>query len=632
MSLPDEMSTVGVAPSGKFTYRNSFIMPFPSLPTSHKRCSDIAVVTWVAGDDAYKWFSITGPVMKHYADKVRADFIVLEGYSCQPYFLANKFRVRQVFDEYGYDAVLYVDADILIKNDCVNFFELVPHGKVAILDEGSHYDYWMLAHYRHEAVELLKSQGLDSDNSNIPTPKNAGFYLMPKEHKDTLKLFANPFPLCYRNGATVEQTWFSLMLHRHNVPLFPLKFPEQHWLWYLDQKERSTEKAMVLHFCGMHNAGNKRYERLLANASKLEEKNEAHRKVKPIDSNLVSDFDSQMLLDHPSPPGLKIRDNFVISSHQYGWGVALKSLSVLSHPEGVLFDGFIENTFLWNLVENRTKRKIPYCEPWVGFVHHPPCVPTWPSIAKHRLQDLANVPEWTESLQHCLGLFALTDYLAQWVRNEWRVECEVLRYPALTPDRVFSFESYKSQHPKIVTMVGFWLRRYSSFQMLKGEGYRKVRPLLVEDPKSKGIEHVKLYEKEEAASRGCLIEEVQEVEIVTRLSNEDYDELLSKAVVFLDLIDASAVTTIVECMARCTPLLINPLPAVKEYLGVDYPLYFESLKVAEKKLQDEGMVLAAHEHMVENPLRKRIAPQEFLNEFANTNAYKKILWRLSLRG
>ena len=128
--------------------------------------------------------------MKRYADKVKADLIVIEGYSSQPYAMANKFRVRQVFDEYGYDFVLYVDADILIKRECVDFFELVPDGHVAILDEGPYYGYWMLTHYRHEAVELLKSQGLNPDISSIPTPKNAGFYLMPKEYKDALQAFS----------------------------------------------------------------------------------------------------------------------------------------------------------------------------------------------------------------------------------------------------------------------------------------------------------------------------------------------------------------------------------------------------------------------------------------------------------
>src|SRR5438132_526390 len=67
MSLPDGMSTSGAPPSGKFTHRTSFIMPFPALPASHQRRSDRAVVTWVAGNAAYDWYSVTGPLMKQYA-------------------------------------------------------------------------------------------------------------------------------------------------------------------------------------------------------------------------------------------------------------------------------------------------------------------------------------------------------------------------------------------------------------------------------------------------------------------------------------------------------------------------------------------------------------------------------------
>jgi hypothetical protein len=630
MSLPDGLSTGGAPPSGKFTHRQSFIMPFPALPTPHKRRSDNAVVTWVAGEAAYKWFSITGPAMRRYADAVHADLIVLEGYGAQPYLMANKFRVRQVFDEYGYEGVLYVDADILIKHDCLNFFELVPASDVAILDEGPHYDYWMLAHYRHEAAELLKSQGLDPGSSQIPTPKNAGFYLMRREHKDALTPFARPFPLCYRNGATVEQTWFCLMLQRYGVPLFPLACPRHHWLWYLDQSEQSTGQASVLHFCGLHDAGNRRYERLVANAAKFAVPSEGPRPAGSLCCDTVSAFDAQMLLDHPAPPGLSLRNNIVISSHQYGWAVALKALSVLSNPEGVLLDGFIENTFLWRLADNRKAAKIPYREPWVGFVHHPPGIPNWPSIARHKIQDLANVPEWSESLECCLGLFALTDYLAQWVRARWGVPCEVLRYPALRPDNVFSMANYDAHHPKIVTMVGFWLRRFTSFQMLNADGHRKIRPLLVEDPSSRGMDHVRAYEMEEAAARGATGRTSQAVEIVPRLSNTDYDDLLSKSVVFLDLIDASAVTVVTECLVRCTPLLVNPLPGVKEYLGDDYPCYFESLDEASEKLRDSCLVRAAHEHMICNPMRRRLEPQRFLDDFASTESYRRVLWRLSL--
>jgi lipopolysaccharide biosynthesis glycosyltransferase len=627
MSLPDGFSSTGARPSGRFTRRHSFIMPFQPLPTPHVRHSDLAVVTWVAGDAGYKWFSVTGPAMKHYADRVGADLIVLEGFGSQPYYLANKFRVRQVFDEYGYQSVLYVDGDILLKHDCENFFEVVPDGHLGILDESLFYDYWMLAHYRHEAAELLESQGLDPRHYKIPTPKNAGFYLMPHEHSRALQAFTKPFPLCYRNGATVEQTWFCLMIEHHSVPIYHLRFPQQHWLWYLDQRERMTDKSSVLHFCGMTDA-EKRFHRLAANASKWLDS----ATKEPTESVMrsVPPFDAQMLLDHEAEAALKLKDNFTITSHQYGWDVALKALSVLYNPDGILFDGFVEKTFLWDLEKNRRDARVPYRQPWIGVIHHPPGIPQWPSLAHHRIQELERVPEWQQSLRHCIGLIALSEYLANWTRKRWGVHCEVLRYPALRPENVFSPEKFGIGEPRTVAMIGFWLRRYSSFERLEAGSYRKLRPLLVEDPNSAGMDHVRVYEKEEARAAGNSKRTYGEVEIVTRRSNSDYDELLSKCVVFLDLIDASAVTTVVECLARCTPLLVNRLPALEEYLGVDYPLFYETLDEAGAKLRDISIVLAGHQHMRENPIRQRLQPQRFLDEFVQTRSYQRALWQLAI--
>src|SRR5467141_5208671 len=150
MSLPDDLSMVRSSPIGQFSYRESVILSFPPLP-ARKRKSDRAVVTWVAGDVAYKWFSVTGPCMKRYAEKVRADFVVLDGFAGQPYALSNTFRVRQVIEQYGYEAVLFVDADALIRDHCEDFFDLVPLNHVAILEETPYYDEWMLAYYRREA-------------------------------------------------------------------------------------------------------------------------------------------------------------------------------------------------------------------------------------------------------------------------------------------------------------------------------------------------------------------------------------------------------------------------------------------------------------------------------------------------
>ena len=70
---------------------------------------------------------------------------------------------------------------------------------------------------------------------------------------------------------------------------------------------------------------------------------------------------------------------------------------------------------------------------------------------------------------------------------------------------------------------------------------------------------------------------INSVEVHNRLDNTEYDQILSRSIVFLDLIDCSASNTIVECIARQTPILIRRLDPVVEYLGEEYPLYFTDL-------------------------------------------------------
>lgn len=66
------------------------------------------------------------------------------------------------------------------------------------------------------------------------------------------------------------------------------------------------------------------------------------------------------------------------------------------------------------------------------------------------------------------------------------------------------------------------------------------------------------------------------VDFIEKLSNDDYDKLLTENIVFINLVDASAVNTVIECIIRDTPIIINNHPAVVELLGENYPLYFNS--------------------------------------------------------
>jgi hypothetical protein len=86
------------------------------------------------------------------------------------------------------------------------------------------------------------------------------------------------------------------------------------------------------------------------------------------------------------------------------------------------------------------------------------------------------------------------------------------------------------------------------------------------------------------------------VDEIPRLIARAYDRLLAENVVFLNLIAAVANNTIVECIARNTPVVVNRLPGPTFYLGADYPFFYDSLDDVAGLLTREG-ILSAHHYL-----------------------------------
>jgi hypothetical protein len=59
------------------------------------------------------------------------------------------------------------------------------------------------------------------------------------------------------------------------------------------------------------------------------------------------------------------------------------------------------------------------------------------------------------------------------------------------------------------------------------------------------------------------------------IDNNHYNLLLSRSVVVNYMFGAAASNVIVESLTRGTPIICNRLPATEEYLGKDYPLFFD---------------------------------------------------------
>ncbi len=112
--------------------------------------------------------------------------------------------------------------------------------------------------------------------------------------------------------------------------------------------------------------------------------------------------------------------------------------------------------------------------------------------------------------------------------------------------------------------------------------------------------------------------------VLSFVTNEEYDTLLSENIAFTDIYDASANNVIVECMVRNTPLLINPIEPVVEYLGKDYPFYFSSLEEAAEKLENDDLIYQTHLYLRNHPNKKKLTYDYFVESLKNSDIYKNI--------
>ncbi|MEI8379566.1 MAG: glycosyltransferase family 1 protein [Planctomycetota bacterium] len=297
--------------------------------------------------------------------------------------------------------------------------------------------------------------------------------------------------------------------------------------------------------------------------------------------------------------------------HRSGWAFAIDALAPLHNPGGVLLDSFIERTFSWAESNELARGRIPYEVPWVGFVHNPPTIPDWHDT-RSSPRAILNRDSFRQSLPYCRGLLTLSEHLGRWLSTRVPVPVCSLIHPTEIPEVRFSPDRFAQEKNPVVVQVGWWLRRVQSIFQLQSGRFRKVL-LAVENRYLEEMLRRQKFELSEV--------ERNSVTLVPFLSNDDYDRLLSRSVVFCHLFDSSANNVIVECIARNTPILVNRLPAVEEYLGRDYPLFFESLHEASAILADSHRILEAYHHLSTLP-KDQFSQSTFRESLVRSRIYQ----------
>lgn len=332
--------------------------------------------------------------------------------------------------------------------------------------------------------------------------------------------------------------------------------------------------------------------------------------------------------------------------HRAGWEFVLKNIAHLHANDSTLpiFDDYLDATFNWMNDVLRALDIIPYRRTWFGFFHHTANTECGPN----NLVNVFRNPSFLQSLPSCRAILTMSKHLASDVRARLQhagfasVPVYDLVHPSEIPDRGFSMSAFMQNDHRRLVQIGCWYREpYMLYTLdipyknwirkaaLRGrhmQGNFPPRHLSIhatsDDPPVdvqlvlQGVEDER-HQCDDAApppysmcrpgndTQNAYVTNMlktiasnqHSVEVIQHLDNDGYDELFVKNIIFLHMIDAGAVNTLVEAILRNTPLLVNRLPAIEEVLGDAYPLYYSGPTEASMLACNTRRIADAHAYL-----------------------------------
>lgn len=357
--------------------------------------------------------------------------------------------------------------------------------------------------------------------------------------------------------------------------------------------------------------------------------------------------------------------------HRAGWKFVLDAIQPYNDPDAeIIFDNYLDETFLWKSDILEGDGKIPFTAPWFGVLHHPPNT----DYSSYNAVNVINNPLFIASLPVCKCIITLTEYLKNWLQTELNnlgfntIPVYAIVHPTLFVPTLFSPSHFLSNNNKKVVQIGAWMRdTYAIFRLLVDKKLQKVaikidnmdgyyKPSLYdfftmitneldrignEDNNEASISGIQIlnflksnpsnnftnmisdphiYNKYLAGMQKSLQENDDSVNIITYISDDDYDALLQNNLVFIYLVDASACNTLNECIVRNTPIIINKIPPVVEILGNDYPLYYSTIEEATillyKIITEKILLYMAYYYLLFRVNKDKFKINTFVNKFS----------------
>lgn len=195
-----------------------------------------------ADQDVIETARITHPIIRKYAEKCEAEFLILQGPEKHPYSHFRILRCYELLDRF--DRILSLDTDILISDDCPDLFKIVPKSKIGTIleDKGSR--------QKHRRDVMEQAQKRYGDIGWREGYTNSGVFLASRKHKDIFKwdrdLWVGP------NLFGEDDVILGYRIRELGFKIFELPFQFNHMSLFSEEWNGSPSRfdSHIIHYAG----------------------------------------------------------------------------------------------------------------------------------------------------------------------------------------------------------------------------------------------------------------------------------------------------------------------------------------------------------------------------------------------
>ena len=244
-----------------------------------------------------------------------------------------------------------------------------------------------------------------------------------------------------------------------------------------------------------------------------------------------------------------------------------------------------EKFFLWD--NNQTDK------PWVGIIHTTHVTP-------NHLSDLLNIRKlfdcvkFKNSLSACVGLVVLSKYQLNWINTfiKYKLPRIIVTFHPVNPlTKMFDIYKFCLKGTYDLLLLGQQLRIITDLLLVES-------PLINEKIWLSGIRESDERDRAIALEitglnlNQNIFEEFKDKIKMPYLPNyEDYDNIIQSSILIMPLFDAAANNSVLECIISNTPIFVTRCEGTEEYLGKDYPMFFDNINHLNSLLEKRKTVI-----------------------------------------